>query len=619
MNKKIINIYLFAILLVLPFIGGAQEHAGPLQHNHKVSTAAGTRKLAQKTTALSLPFFDDFSGNGLFPDVSKWVDQRQVYINNTMCVSPISRGVATFDALNEMGTPWNPFSNSDFRFADSLTSQPIDISSFTPADSLYLSFFYQPQGLGFYPLPADTFIVYGRIRYGDWIQLWKTPGSTLKPFTQVMIPITDTLLFYNAFQFRFVNIAALNYSDAVWNLDYVRMGAGRNMYDTTVDDIAFTAEPTFLLNDYTSMPYSQFMANPSGERAAVYIDSLHNNYTSPQPVTYGFTARDVATGTILQTPVTNTTTLNPSSITGISNNAYTTTVPLTGIHNKVVFENKHYIESTTATGPTVNDTIVKQQVFDNYLAYDDGTAEQSYYLSLFPTLPGKIQVEYHLNQPDTMQGMAIYFGRTAPASYFKTFSIQVYAALAGVNGAVADNLLYLQDPCFPGYGDTINEFWTYKFDTPLPLPAGTFYAGVFMPAESGSDSLYFGFDRNRIGGNHAYYNVLSSWNSSLLQGAIMMRPLLGRAVTSSGVNNPVEPHRDAWEVFPNPATNSFRISFPGDGIATYSVTNIQGQRVLQGTTANGTDIDITSLNAGMYFVTITCNGNTGTPHKLIKL
>ena len=610
------------LLVLFQSVSYGQEHAGPLFHNRTVGAAPQQAHIARKTTALSLPFFDDFSGRGLFPDASKWMDQRQVYLNNTMCVSPISRGVATFDALNEQGTPWNPFSNSDFRFADSLTSQPIDISSFTPGDSLYLSFFYQPQGLGFYPLPADTFIFYGRIRYGDWVQLWKTPGSTLRPFTQVMVPITDTLLFSNAFQFRFVNIAALNYSDAIWNLDYVRMDAHRNMYDTAVNDIAFTAEPTFLLNDYTSMPYAQFMANPSGERAPFYIDSIHNNYPTPQPVTYGFYAvasEGVSTGTVLQTPIYNTATIDASAINGISNNAYTTTVPLAGIHDRVVFENRHYIQATTATGPTANDTIIKHQVFDNYLAYDDGTAEQSYYLSLFPTLPGKIQVEYHLNQPDTMQGMAIYFGRMAPTSANKTFSIQVFSALAGVNGAVADNLLYLQDPCFPGYGDSINEFWTYKFDEPLPLPAGTFYAGVFMPAESGSDSLYFGFDRNRIGSNHAYYSVLSSWDPSLLQGAIMMRPLLGRTVISSGVSHTPVSQRDNWQVFPNPATNMFRISFPGDGTADYKVTNIQGQLVLAGTAANDADIDIASLTSGMYFVTISCNGSTGAPHKLIKL
>lgn len=597
----------------------AQEHTGPLGVNRELACHPAPLKTAKKTTTtLSLPFFDDFTGYGLYPDSSRWID-HQVYINNTMCVSPISRGVATFDALNEYGTPWDPGDNANFRFADSLTSQPIDLSSYTPADSLYLSFFYQPQGLGFYPLPADTFFVFGRIRYGDWVPLWKLPGASLQPFKQVMVPITDTLLFYNAFQFRFVNIAALNYSDAIWNLDYVRLDAHRNMYDTAINDIAYTSDPSFLLNDYTSIPYRQFLANPSGERAPVYRDSVRNNYPVPQTVTYSFNATDQGTGTVLQTTVTNNTLLPASSIQELTNNAYTTTVPLSTDYEKVVFENKYYIESSTATGPPANDTIIRQQVFDNYLAYDDGTAEQSYYLSLFPSLPGMISVEYHLNQPDTLKGMAIYFGRMAPSSAYKAFTIEIYSSLAGINGAVTDNLLYSQYPCYPGYGDSINEFWVYKLDNPIPLPAGTFYAGVQMPADGNSDSLYFGFDRNRIGSNHAYYNVLSVWNPSLLHGAIMMRPLLGQNVQPSGIRETVTPVTESWQLAPNPAADHFRINLPGDAAATYQVTNVQGQTVLNGTTTDGTDIDIAQLTPGMYFVSITYNGVTGVPKKLIKL
>lgn len=604
-------------MYLLPLVGYGQEHAGPLGWNPQLFNQQVKTKAHQKTTAITLPFFEDFTGYSILPDHNKWVE-NQVYINNTMCVSPPSRGVATFDALDTLGRPWDPSSNSNFRFTDSLTSQPINLSSFTPADSMYLSFFYQPQGLGFYPLQADSFMLFMKIRYGDWLPVWKIAGSALQPFTQVMIPITDTLYFHNAFQFRFANIAALNYSDAIWNLDYVRLDAHRNMYDTAINDIAFSADPTFLLNDYTSMPYRQFMANPSGERAISYTDSIHNNYDIPQSITYGFNARDEATGTILQTTTTNTAVLGATSIQQVNNNAYTTTVPASGAFEKVVFRNTHYIESTTATGPVDNDTIVKEQVFDNYLAYDDGTAEQSYYLSLFPTLPGKIAIEHHLNIPDTMKGMAIYFGRMAPSSSYKSFSIGVWSSLAGVNGAVADNLLYMQDPCYPGYADTINHFWVYRFDTPLPLPSGTFYTGPIMPAESGSDSLYFGLDLNRIGGNHAYYNVLSAWNPSLLHGALMMRPLLGQSVVSSNIQG-VGEKKDAWQIMPNPASNEISISFPGDGIANYTITNIQAQTITTGSTANSTPIDITTLMPGMYFINISCNGVQGTPKKLIKL
>ena len=618
-NKIAIIFSLYTCFLLQVFVASGQEHAGPLGHNPYLFQQSNIKKAAKKTTtSLSLPFFEDFTGYGIFPDHTRWVE-NQVYINNNMCVSPVSRGVATFDALNEHGLPWNPFTNSDFSYTDSLTSQPIDLSALTPADSLYLSFFYQPQGNGFFPLPADSLFLFMRVKYGDWVRVWKTPGSTLQPFKQVMIPITDTLYYYSDFQFRFVNIAALNYSDAIWNVDYVRLDRGRNMGDTAISDIAFSADPTFLLNDYTSMPYRQFLANPTAERASQYTDSLHNNYATPQPITYGFSAKDLGTGAILQPLALNTATISPYTIQPLLNSAYSATVPAGGIHDRVVFENKYFIETTTATGSLANDTIVKNQVFDNYLAYDDGTAEQSYYLSLFPTLPGKLAIEHHLNIPDTMQGMAIYFGRQTPSVTYKPFSIVVYSELAGINGAVADNLLYLQDPCNPAYADTINHYWVYKFDTPLPLPAGTFYAGAFMPAESGSDSLYFGLDMNRLGGNHAYYNVLATWNPSLIHGAIMMRPLLGQAVTSSRVTETALAPKNTWDVFPNPAANQLTFEVPGDRNVTYRMTNVQGQVVMSGTITTDATIDISMLNQGMYFVNINANGVEGTPKKIIKL
>jgi hypothetical protein len=34
------------------------------------------------------------------------------------------------------------------------------------------------------------------------------------------------------------------------------------MADTTISDVAFTSDPPFLLNDYTSMPYAKIKVNP---------------------------------------------------------------------------------------------------------------------------------------------------------------------------------------------------------------------------------------------------------------------------------------------------------------------------------------------------------------------
>src|SRR5690606_18109851 len=115
---------------------------------------------------------------------------------------------------------------------------------YSPADSIYLSFFYQPQGRGFAPETQDSLMLYLKDTADAWIKVWAKEGTSIDSFRQVMIPITDPAFFHGAFQFRFVNIASINLIDDIWNLDYIRLAANRNMYDTAVNDVSTLNQPT---------------------------------------------------------------------------------------------------------------------------------------------------------------------------------------------------------------------------------------------------------------------------------------------------------------------------------------------------------------------------------------
>jgi len=612
--------------MVLPALSSlGQERVGPVLwnpvlQNHK--HARPQNKAARTTaTSLTLPFFEDFTGYDILPDSTKWVD-FEVFINNTMCVSPVSRGCATFDDLNSLGLPYDSFNNTAENYADSLTSQPIDLSGHTPADSVYLSFFYQPQGNGFYPaFLGDSLMLYMKDIYGDFVKIWSIPGNVmLQPFQQVMIPITDTLYFHSTFQFRFVNIAAFDWSDAVWNVDYIKLDAYRSFLDTTINEVAITSNPTFLLNDYSSMPYSQFMANVAGEIAPVVTDSVRNDSTLNETINYTYTLHDVGSGAVLCGPTSSSVTDNNYQTVQLSTPLTIGSYPSYAPGTPVTFQSQYYFQgdSSTGVGPTVNDTIIKNQVFDNYLAYDDGSAEKSYYLNLFSDLGGEIQVEYHLNHPDTLRGLSIYFGRQIPFASTKLFAIYIYSSLAGVNGALEDVVLDSTDLLYGAYADTVNHFWIFTLDQPLVLPAGTFYAGILQPAESGSDSLYIGLDVNRIGGNHTYFKVLYNWEPSLISGALMMRPIIGHYVAGTAVKD-LTANTAKWQVTPNPAKDILQIDMASGQPAIYDITNIEGQAMLHGTVANGKTIAISQLPPGMYFINLTTNGITGTPQKFVKL
>lgn len=577
----------------------AQENIAPIQYRYcRPINKAGLN--TSKHTALSLPFFEDF--NDTLPNPNKWVEQ-QVYCNNTMGLRPISYGVATFDGLNQSGIPYDTLNANSLRYADSLTAKTLDLSAYLPSDSIYLSFFFQPAGNGFSPEKTDSLLLFFKPKSGSaWIKVWSRSDTAVQNFKQVLIPITDSNYLHSNFQFRFVNKVSMGINDDVWNLDYIRIYSSRNRNDTDINDIAFTTTPSSILNDYAAMPYRQYLAFASAERASTFQSTLVNNYNSNKTIaSYGYTANAIGIGS-LSSASGSSININAKNSADLPFNTYGAT-PSVAPYDKVVFDNLFYCSSSDVIKS--NDTIHGQQVFDNYLAYDDGSAEMSYYLNLSPTLPGKIAIEHHLNQADTLRGLAIYFGRQVPLAKYKYFSIVVYKNIA-YGTASSDTIIYQQDNYQPNYIDTINHFWIYTFRKPVPLNAGTFYIGATQPALSGSDSLYYGLDRNRNSNNHLYYNVLNVWNPSLVSGALMIRPLLGQAVWGTDITTITKSEQFNFNLVPNPAQNFIQINnILWDKGTQYEIRDVQGLKVGSGSIQQAeTSINITSLAQGNYFIHI---------------
>jgi len=610
--KRYLSILLFLVFSSFGVL--AQEIVSPLKYNAYLKKQP--LKPLYKTTAISLPFFEDFTGYGVFPDDSNWTD-HSVYINNTMGLNPVSRGVATFDALSDRGAPYDSTNPFTYRYADSLTSRLIDLSALTPGDSVYLSFFYQPQGRGFAPETQDSLILFFKKPNNTWASIWAKEGTTVQPFQQVMVAVTDTSFFKAGFQFRFVNKASININDDVWNIDYIRLDANRNINDTAINDIVTTDQPSNLLNDYTAMPYRQFKANTGAELAGQHSFSVSNHYNSQQSVVYGYTAREQSSNTPLGSGNGN------DNITAYTSkqyqfSSYGANYNAPDAYARVVYENRYYISQPALGDLKVNDTIVYEQVFDNYLAYDDGTAEKSYFLHQGNTTPAKTAIEFHLNQADTLRGVAIYFGRQVPMAFSKFFDVTVYRSIAINNGI--NDIAYQNPVSFtPGYVDTVNHFWVYKLEDPVPLNAGTFYIGTTQPAQSGSDSLYFGLDVNRLGGNHLYIDYQGFWEPSIIQGALMIRPLLGKPVFATGVESPLKGLQKSWSVYPNPAQNTITITTYGSQPFIYEIVDAQGRTIKKGSGMSSIQADISSLSPGIYFVRILADGQTSVPKKFIKL
>lgn len=594
------------LLLIWGYSQGlmAQERIAPLLNNEALRHAKLPVQL-NAATNLTLPFFEDFTDYSPFPRADYW-EEQYVFVNNTMGVNPVSRGVATFDALNEKGDLYEQSTSVYSQFyADTLTSKEIDLSTFTIADSIYLSFFYQSKGHGFAPRPSDSLVLYFLKSNGSWQHVWSVGGNIGMPsFAQVMIPLTDTGYFNDKFRMRWMNYATKGLSNSNWNLDYIRLDAGRTAGDTVLNDIAFAQQPGSILNDFYAMPFSHFKTNANSFLKSSLAAVLRNNGLNSVTLNTGFEAIVQDAGTVLGAanstlPVTANGT---SEATFAMYNAGSYN-PLPDVQ-KVVYNHRFYSNSAYSGEYKTNDTLHTQQVFDNYFAYDDGSAEKSYYLKLFGNAPGETAIEYALYHPDTLRGVAIRFAREMPQNTGKEFSIAVYRQIAFGGGV--DQEVYREEGLFPSFIDSVDKFTYYPFTDPVLLQPGVFFVSIVQAAGGTSDSLQIALDDNREGANHRYFKVDGTWEASQLEGALLVRPIVGQTPPLS-IKNPFQTTTANWQLSPNPVADRVFIDFKQQHFvgSHYQVIDVAGRVLLHGTlTSNHHAVDVAKLPQGMYFLRI---------------
>ena len=151
-----------ALMMALGLVASptiAQEMLTPFITTEKAPVRKGDAE------ARFLPFFDDFSHSNIYPDSTKWTDNN-VLVNDGFPLFPPNRNVATFDVLDANGRVYD-YSISNAFVAEYLTSVRIRLDSImepephalTPADSVYFSFYYQPQGNGNPPEAQDSLVL----------------------------------------------------------------------------------------------------------------------------------------------------------------------------------------------------------------------------------------------------------------------------------------------------------------------------------------------------------------------------------------------------------------------------------------------------------------------------
>ncbi len=623
--KKFTKNYLLSTLLLSFFcqVSLAQFQIIPLKKLDKIKPSSA------KITALSLPFFDDFSTSTNRQDLSKWQNGGGVYINNTFTNNHPTLNVATFDGLNANGTPYDFVNSLSEGPTDTLTSLPIDLLGKTIADSLYLSFFYRGQGLGDKPDLRDSlrlqFLTDGNI----WKTVWIDSAQTVSDkFLQVFIPIRANIYLHSGFQFRFQSYGRQSGQFDVWHLDYVYLDGVKNLIpnrrnfslrdkDKNVTaiftrDVATRNPINSFLKNYNAMPLGQLLADTTKElNKTVNYDLFFLGNDITFPVNYFFTVQNLLNNQFVQNDSQKQQNVSSLSVsTAISNISFAKQLIN---QSSVRLKMKFRTETADVIPFTVNDTISRIVDLDNYYAYDDGTAEQAAYLKKGF---GRVAVQYIVNKPDAVSAIRINVQPTVTNLTGKRLTFQI---LANDKGKIGRILKTISDTTnVIKYPNTPNAFVEYKID-PVAV-TDTFYVGFIQFTDD--DPLTIGLDLNTPQfANKHYYNISNEWiqipkvdavqtNSTFvpIKGSLMIRPvMLGKTILEKPLANEGEIQDKNLVISPNPSTGIFR--WNDESLKNAEVYDMTGRIVFQERTDNQA-INLQNLHSGIYFLRLSNEKNT---------
>lgn len=531
-----------------------------------------------------------------------WKD-RFVYRSYHQGIDPPTIGVATFDATDDVGLPYDISNVSNQGLADEFTSKNLRLSPFIPADSIYLSFFYQYQGNGESPEVEDSLVLqFWSPLNKTWNSVWKATSINPNVFSQVLIPIKQNEYFFDGFQFRFRNYATLSGALDHWHLDYVYIDENRAFNDYNQPDVAHRYQPSSMLKDYESMPWEHYATNPSAfisDEFKVVHFNTNNVVESYEDNTVEVNFSGINKHTLVgpaivpdflpQSDITHT--YNPSA-SGV-------TFDPTVDPYYAEFEIKSFYEHLGDFNPD-NDTAIYTQRLINYYAYDDGSAERAYYVLDKNAL---IAQKFTSVVQDTLRALQIEFEPVAFNAQVVPFYVTVWAAdgIDGVPGTTLHQNVGLNKPKYIGFQN--DGFVDYLLDKELILPAGDFYIGIQQASET-DVKINIGFDTNNDNSDKIYYNIDGDWFNTSLEGTLMMRagfktPADKFFLSEENVIEEEAKISQEVNVYPNPFTDKLCIDSDQRNF-TYQLFTISGKLMLMGTTSK--EISLSELPQGMYIL-----------------
>lgn len=571
-------------------------------------------KTTMEVDTLELPFFDDFANSFVYPDSTKWLD-KFAFINNDYAIDPISYGVASLDAINQFGEVYSYLPSISSAIADYLTSLPINLNV-DIADSVYMSFYFQAGGVGNDPELRDSLVLEFKSPETDWESIWRAEGGNIdSSFTLVMIPIVEEQWLTKGFQFRFLNYASIstNYEPSWrsntdhWSIDYIKIDTARSYADTLAKDVAIISNSKSLIVGFESVPWKHYK-EASVDLMADTIRYLYKSSYGPGDtinINRQYHITDMYgtnSGYLWDDDSENILPLETMEFARKMNYTFNS-----DSEDSAKFMVKSYIKTDLTADRYIyrwNDTVRYYQNFANYYAYDDGTAEKGYGITGQNTAYSSLAYQFTPLVADSLYGAYIYFNQVVDEANRKYFFFTVWDDNDGIPGDTLIQVVGVK----PSYSDQVNGFLYYSLETAIYVDT-TFYIGWTKTTD---DMLNCGFDLNRKANQHLFFNVTGQWQPSQMEGALMIRPVFGKNPDVSFIS-PVTQFLD-FDIYPNPANDILRISAKTE-FSFADIYDATGKLVL--TVSSCSEIDISGLQNGMYFVKLRSDLDIYTTQKLI--
>ena len=371
---------------------------------------------------------------------------------------------------------------------------------------------------------------------------------------QVIIPVSDSAKYYSKhFYFRFFNYASIaslvnpswKSNCDQWNIDYIYLNVGRSAADTFYKAISFAERAPSFLKELTSMPLRQYRNDPTNQlkdSVKLYITNLSADTFN----VYSEYIIDEQGGAFTYTYDGGFANLYPFFNSGYQSCATVPQqacpprdflFPLSSELDSSSYDVRHVIHDQS--NPNLGDTIHFIQNFYNYYAYDDGTPEAGYGLSI---AGGKAACKYTLNISDSLKGIGMFFNRVQNDQNNQYFDLRVWDNNNGKPG----NVIWEMNDVKPKFSDQLYRMQIYEVDPPLAV-LGTIFIGF---VQSTSDLLNIGFDRNYDASENLFFNTNGSWEQSLKNGSLLMRPIFHDFYDAFQIDEPLA--ETSWNIFPNP-------------------------------------------------------------------